>query len=74
MMKKVFLLDEIDCANCAAKLEESLKKIDKCQNASVNFLTQKMTLEAEEADMDAVVKEALKVCKKAEPDMEVKEK
>lgn len=73
-MKKVFLLDEIDCANCAAKLEESIKKVDKCQNASVNFLTQKMTIEAEDADMAAVVKEVIKICKKMEPDMDVKEK
>ena len=73
-MKKIFLLDEIDCANCAAKLEESIKKVDKCQNASVNFLTQKMTIEAEEADMAAVVKEVIKICKKMEPDMDVKEK
>lgn len=73
-MKKIFLLDEIDCANCAAKLEESIKKVDKCQNASVNFLTQKMTIEAEDADMAAVVKEVIKICKKMEPDMDVKEK
>lgn len=73
-MKKVFLLDEIDCANCAAKLEESIKKVDKCQNASVNFLTQKMTIEAEEADIKDVVAQALKICKKMEPDMDVKEK
>ena len=73
-MKKVFLLDEIDCANCAAKLEESIKKVDKCQNASVNFLTQKMTIEAEEADIKDVVAQVLKICKKMEPDMDVKEK
>lgn len=73
-MKKVFLLDEIDCANCAAKLEESIKKVDKCQNASVNFLTQKMTIEAEEGDMADVVAQVLKICKKMEPDMDVKEK
>lgn len=70
-MKKVFLLDEIDCANCAAKLEASIKKIDKCQNASVNFLTQKMTIEAEESDLEAVCKEAIVICKKMEPDMDV---
>ena len=72
-MKKKFKC-EIDCANCAAKLEAGLKKIEGCQNASVNFLTQKMTIEAEQADMEAVVKEALKLCKKMEPDMDVKEK
>ena len=73
-MKKVFLLDEIDCANCAAKLEQSIQKVEKCQKCSVNFLTQKMTIEAEEADMAEVVKNALLICKKFEPDMDVKEK
>ena len=47
-MKKKFKLDEVDCANCAAKMEEAIKKIDGVQDASVNFLTQKMTLEADD--------------------------
>jgi len=73
-MKKVFLLDEIDCANCAAKLESAIQKVEKCDKCSVNFLTQKMTIEASEEAMDEVVKEALKIAKKMEPDMDVKEK
>ena len=70
-MKKTFKMVDLDCANCAAKMEEAIKKIDGVTNASVNFMTQKMTLEADDAKFDAIVKEAVKVCKKVEPDCEI---
>ena len=70
-MKKTFKMVDLDCANCAAKMEEAIKKIDGVSNASVNFMTQKMTLEADDARFDAIVKEAVKVCKKVEPDCEI---
>ena len=70
-MKKTFKMVDLDCANCAAKMEEAIKKIDGVTNASVNFMTQKMTIEADDAKFDAVVKEAVKVCKKVEPDCEI---
>ena len=70
-MKKTFKMVDLDCANCAAKMEEAIKKIDGVTNASVNFMTQKMTLEADDARFDAIVKEAVKVCKKVEPDCEI---
>ena len=70
-MKKTFKMVDLDCANCAAKMEEAIKKIDGVTNASVNFMTQKMTVEADDAKFDAVVKEAVKVCKKVEPDCEI---
>ena len=70
-MKKTFKMVDLDCANCAAKMEEAIKKIDGVTNASVNFMSQKMTLEADDARFDAIVKEAVKVCKKVEPDCEV---
>ena len=60
-MKKTFKMVDLDCANCAAKMEEAIKKIDGVTNASVNFMTQKMTIEADDAKFDAVVKEAVKV-------------
>ena len=70
-MKKTFKMVDLDCANCAAKMEEAIKKIDGVTNASVNFMTQKMTLEADDARFDAIVKEAVKICKKVEPDCEI---
>ena len=70
-MKKTFKLIDLDCANCAAKMEEAIKKIDGVTNASVSFMSQKMTIEADDARFDAIVKEAVKVCKKVEPDCEI---
>lgn len=70
-MKKTFKLIDLDCANCAAKMEDAIKKIDGVENASVSFMTQKMTIEADDARFDDVVKEAVRVCKKVEPDCEI---
>ena len=71
-MKKKFKLIDLDCANCAAKMEEAIKKIDGVTDASVSFMTQKMTLEiADGADVEAILKQAVKCIKKVEPDCEV---
>lgn len=70
-MKKTFKLIDLDCANCAAKMETAIKKIDGVTDASVSFMNQKMTIEADDARFDEVVKEAVKVCKKVEPDCEI---
>lgn len=70
-MKKTFKLIDLDCANCAAKMEDAIKKIDGVTNASVSFMTQKMTIEADDARFDDIVKEAVKACKKVEPDCEI---
>ena len=70
-MKKTFKLIDLDCANCAAKMEEAVKKIDGVVNANVSFMSQKMTIEADDARFDDIVKEAVKVCKKVEPDCEI---
>ena len=70
-MKKIFELDEVDCANCARKMQEAVAKIDGVDNVTVNFFTQKMTLEAADDKFDSVLKEAIKVLKKVEPDCEV---
>ena len=70
-MKKTFKMIDLDCANCAAKMETAIKKIDGVSDASVNFMSQKMTIEADDARFDEIVKEAVKVCKKVEPDCEV---
>lgn len=70
-MKKKFSLDEIDCANCAAKMEAAIKKVEGVKDASVNFLTQKMTLEADDDKFEAVLAEVVRVCSKLEPDCEI---
>ena len=66
-MKKHYKF-EIDCANCAAKVEDAIKKIDGVNNATVSFMTQKLTLDADDARFDAILDEAVKVCHKVEPD------
>ena len=67
-MKKTFKLEDLDCANCAAKMEDAIKKIDGVNDASVNFLTQKLMLDADDARFAEIVRQAAKACKKVEPD------
>ena len=69
-MKKKFTY-EINCANCANKVETAIKKVDGVKNAQVNFLTQKFTLEAEDAEFQDILQKAIKAGKKAESDFEV---
>ena len=66
-MKKVYRLENLDCANCAAKMEAAIQKLDGVQSATVSFMTQKLTLEAEEADL----KEVQKCIHRVEPDCEL---
>lgn len=70
-MKKKFDLIDLDCANCAAKMEAAIKKIDGVSDATVSFMTQKLTVEAEDSRFDQVMKEIVKTCKKVEPDCEI---
>lgn len=70
-MKKKFKLEDLDCANCAAKMEEAIKKIAGVSDANVSFMAQKMTIEAEEDRFDEIMKEVVKVCAKVEPDCKI---
>ena len=70
-MKKVFKLDEVDCANCAAKMEDGIRKIDGVTYAAVSFMAQKLVIEADDDVFDEVLKKAEKVIKKIEPDCDV---
>ena len=72
-MKKKFKLQDLDCANCAAKIERGVAAIDGVSSATVNFLTTKLIFEAEEDNLEEVVKKAKKVIRKIEPDVEIKE-
>ena len=67
-MKKRFNLTDLDCANCAAKMEANIKKIDGVKDASVSFMTQKMMVDADDARFDEIMQEVVAVCKKIEPD------
>lgn len=67
-MKKRFNLEDLDCANCAAKMEAAIKRIDGVEDATVSFLTQKMSVTADEARFDDIMQEVVAVCKKVEPD------
>ena len=67
-MKKRFTLENLDCANCAAKMEAAIRKIDGVYDATVSFMTQKLTLEADVARFDEIVEQAAAACKKVDRD------
>lgn len=71
-MKKTIKLIDLDCANCAAKIENAVKKIDGVTNASVSFMAQKMTLEAPDDKFAQVLEEAKTLIHKLEPDITIK--
>ena len=70
-MKKKFKLEDLDCANCAAKMEEAIKKIPGVNDANVSFMTQKLTVDAEDDKFDEIMKEFVSVCAKVEPDCKI---
>lgn len=73
-MKKTYILEDLCCANCAAKIEDAVSKVDGVSSASVAFLTQKMKVEFEDAKESSVVSEIMAIVKKIEPDVTVVEK
>lgn len=70
-MKKTFKFQDLDCANCAAKIERKISKIQGVNNVSVNFMTQKLVLDANDDVFDTVFKSALKIVSTVEPDCKV---
>lgn len=70
-MKRVFMLEDLDCAHCAQKMEDAILKIDGVTGARVNFLSQKLTLEADDELFDEILQKVIKACKKIEPDCTV---
>lgn len=71
-MKAIYRLAGLDCANCAAKMEAAISKLDGVSNASVNFMTAKMVLEAEDGKMTEVLSAAERIIKKIEPQVVLK--
>lgn len=70
-MRKTFKLEDLECADCAAKMENGIKKIDGVNDVAISFMTQKLMLDADDARFDAILNEAERVCKKVEPDVVV---
>ena len=74
-MKKILKFSDIDCANCAAKVEKNISKLDNVESVRVVFLTQKIILEVNDnCDWNALLKQIEKEAKKVEPDCEIVEK
>jgi len=70
-MKKTFILEELDCANCAAKMQEKIKKVKGVNDCSITFMTRKMFLDAEDVQFENIIIEVKKLIKKVEPDVEL---
>ena len=71
-MKKIVKVENLDCANCAAKIENAVQKIDGIEEANLSFMTQKLTIQAPDAEMDRIVDEASRIAKRIEDEVVVK--
>ena len=71
-MEKSFKLIDLDCANCAAKMESKIKKIKGVNKAIVNFMAQKLIIDIDDDKFESVMDEVEKVVKKVEPDCIIK--
>ena len=69
-MKKTFKI-EVDCANCAAKMEQAVQKLPGVESATVSFMTQKMVVEGPDEGFDALMQQVVRACRKIEPDCEI---
>ena len=70
-MKKTFKMTDVDCANCARKMQDAISKLDGVTSCTVSFLTQKLTIEGDDARFDDIVKQAVKCVKRVDPDADV---
>ncbi len=67
-MKKKFKMQDLDCAHCAMKMEEAIKKIEGVNDASISFMAQKLTIDADEERFDNIMDKVVKECRRVEPD------
>ncbi len=70
-MKKNYKLEDLDCANCAAKMERAVAKIDGVNSVSISFMAQRMAIEADDARFEEIMDQVVKTCKKVEPDCRI---
>lgn len=71
-MKRRYTLENLGCANCAAKMEDKIKELDGVNSVTVNFVTTKMVLDVEDDKFDSVLAQAKDIIKSIEPYVEVK--
>ncbi len=67
-MRKVFKMQDLECAHCASKMESDISKLDGVKKATISFMTQKLTIEADVDDFGALISQAQRICAKYEPD------
>ncbi len=72
-MEKIYIVKDLDCAHCAEKMERAIEKIKGVESASINFMTQKLIIEAEADKFETITEEASKACKKIEKQVELVE-
>ena len=70
-MKRTYNLEDLDCAVCAEKMANAIRKIDGVEEADVSFLMQKLAVSADESQFDDIMKQVVKACKKVEPDCKI---
>ena len=70
-MKKIFKMQDLECAHCAAKMEDAIRKLPGVHSASISFMTQKLVLEADEEHLEQILDEAAKLIRKVEPDCRI---
>ena len=70
-MKKTFKMEDLECAHCAAKMEDAIRKLEGVNEVSISFMTQKLVLDARDDKFEQVMDEAVKICKKVEPDCRI---
>lgn len=70
-MKKVYKLEDLDCANCAAKMERAIAKIDGVTAITVSFMSQRLSIEADDNRFEEIMDQVVKTCKKVEPDCRI---
>lgn len=70
-MKKTFKMVDLDCANCAQKMEDAICRLPGVNSASVSFIAQKLVVDADDGQFDAVMQQAVKACRRIEPDCEI---
>ena len=70
-MKYQYKLQGLDCAHCAAKMEQAINKLEGVEKATISFMTQKLTLEADDAHFEEILEQAAQICRKVEPDCRI---
>lgn len=70
-MKKVYKLEELDCANCAAKMERAIAALDGVEHVAISFMTSRLTIEADESRLEEILQQAERCIRKIEPDCRI---